>query len=82
MSDFSDLDRAFAEAKRPTDMAKVRAQSAALFATQAEAKAAPNSYENLMASSIVNRCHAINSMAVGMRATYMLLEKIEGQRRR
>jgi len=81
MSDFAELDRAFSEAKKPTDMAKVRAQTAALFATRAESKAAPNSYENLMASSIVNLSHAIDSMAIGMRATYLLLEKIERQQR-
>ena len=77
MSDLSDLDRAFEQAKKPTEMANVRAQAAGLYATQAEMKAKPNTYESLMASSIVNLSHAIHSMATGLRATYILLEKIE-----
>ena len=81
MSELAALDQAFAEAKKPTELAKVRAQAAALYALQAENKGAPNSYEKLMATSILNLSNAIHSMATGLRATYMLLEKIERQQR-
>jgi len=82
MNDFADLDQAFSEAKKPTEIAKVRAETAARYAMQAGMKGAPNSYEQMVANSIENLSLSIHAMTVGIRATYMLLEKIERQQQR
>ena len=82
MSDLARLDQAYTDAKRPTDKAQVKLEAAALYAQLARNKAAPNSYETLICDSLDQMYGALSGLAIGLRATYILLEKIEQQQRR
>lgn len=70
---------------RPTDIAKEQADGAARTANQALlaelGKGNHTSHEALMADAIQHLCVAVSYVATGLRATYMLLEKIERQQR-
>jgi len=62
---------------KPTEKAYTMAASAGQMAWEAETKATNQSYDALMAKSLSLLCTAVGNLAVGLRATYILLEKIE-----
>ena len=69
---------------KPTDIAKEQADGAARNANQALLAVmgkGNSSYESLMAESLQHLCVAMSYMATGLRATYILLEKIEREQR-
>ncbi len=70
---------------RPTEIAKEQADGAARNANAALLlemnKGNFDSYDALMAGAVQHLCVAMSYMATGLRATYILLEKIERQQR-
>jgi hypothetical protein len=70
-----------AAAERPTEIARVEARAARLAAKQAQMIAVSMSYEDLMAVSAGNLASAVEHLATGLRATYMLLQHIQREQK-
>ena len=83
MSDpqWSALQADFAAAQRPTEIANVEARAAKQAAKQAQIIAIGQSYDDLMAVAVGNLASAVGHLATGLRATYILLEKIQREQR-